>query len=136
MAPIAQADRACGPLLSQITIAKDEFADWEPSLGASAFPDADECKVVQTTSGPVLWCTWSFAYRDDAASTRFESLRSEVASCMGPDTARRTDPAVNHPDSYNLHEFDTDDVVVAVSIKDKGALQKTLVFFRIHPKPD
>ena len=135
-APDAQADGSCAPLMSQIRAAHDRFVDREPGPGTSAFPDADACEVVRTTSDPLLWCSWSFGYRADAANARFESLHASVASCLGPDAASRTDPTVNHPDSYSLHEFDAGDVTVAVSIKDKGAQKKTLVFLRIYPKSD
>ena len=44
------------------------------------------------------------------------------------------DQPVNHPDSYDLREWDTPDGTFAISVKDKGGLNRTLVFFRLEPK--
>ena len=40
---------------------------------------------------------------------------------------------VNHPDSYDLHEWRTPSGTYAISVKDKGALNRTLVFLRYAP---
>jgi hypothetical protein len=42
-----------------------------------------------------------------------------------------TDQSVNHPDAYDLRLFRLDGAEFAVSLKDKGALQQTLVFLRV-----
>ena len=134
LAPIpAPADRPCVQIDAQIVAARDGFGqDWEWQRGASTFSDAQTCSVSNTTTGPVLMCHWTYPYRSPEAATRFESLSSEVVSCLGRDAILRLDPAVNHPDSYALREYTTDGVTIAVSIKDKGAMQKTLVFFRLR----
>ena len=132
MADGAIADGPCAHIEAEISAARNGFPDWKWTRDASILSDADNCSVAQTTSGPVLLCTWSFVYRADAARTLYQSLLNEVASCLGPDTIQRTDPAVNHPDFYELREHLTDGVTVAVSIKDKAALQKTLVFTRVY----
>jgi len=76
-------------------------------------------------------CFLAFEYRSDAAIEAFEDIVTEVTACIGPMAIIKTDQSVNHPDAYDLREFQTGARSYAVSIKDKGALQQTLVFVRV-----
>lgn len=67
-------------------------------------------------------------YRSDAASEAFISLVDQDATCGKLITAQ--DQQVSHPDSYDLRQFNVNGTEVSVSLKDKGALNQTYVFFR------
>jgi hypothetical protein len=76
-------------------------------------------------------CVLEFAYRSEGATRAFEALVAEVTACIGPAATITLDQSVNHPDAYDLREFEEGGRSYAVSIKDKGALQQTLVFVRV-----
>ena len=96
---------------------------------------AGVCQTSRALSGSVhVHCRWSFVYRSDAATALFEGLFETVATCLGPDAVITTDQSVNHPDAYDLRMFDIAGRTFAVSLKDKGALQQTLVFVRVQQR--
>lgn len=74
-------------------------------------------------------CRWPFAYRAPEATEAFNAVLQATTACL--DVQPVSDQDVNHPDSYDLRTFHTDTAQIAVSIKDKGALQQTYVFLRI-----
>ncbi|MEP5731806.1 MAG: hypothetical protein ABJL67_20800 [Sulfitobacter sp.] len=76
--------------------------------------------------GSALHCMWSFAYRTDAAMQAFTQILGQMSTCGA--TQIRQDQSVNHPDFYDLRSYDFPNTTVGVSIKDKGALQQTLIF--------
>lgn len=91
-----------------------------------------KCQTSLTLSGAQdLHCRWTFAYRAEAAQVAFQDIITDVSACLGPDAVQSTDQSVNHPDAYDLRLFALGDLTYAVSLKDKGALQQTLVFVRI-----
>lgn len=92
---------------------------------------ADCRTTLSLGGGRDLNCNWSFAYRSEAALAAFESVIAEVTECLGPDAVQSTDQQVNHPDAYDLRMFQVDGQEFAVSLKDKGALQQTLIFLRV-----
>lgn len=81
-----------------------------------------------------LACRWPFAYRAAEALTAFEDLNDAVAACAGEAALPQT--GVNHPDSYDLRLYPLDGGVVAVSLKDKIALDESYIFLRIETRPD
>lgn len=92
-----------------------------------------DCQTSLAMSGQRhLHCHWSFDYRSDAATAAFEGLVDAMTVCLGPDTSLRADTSVNHPDAYDQQIFELAGRAYAVSIKDKGALQQTLVFVRVQ----
>jgi hypothetical protein len=74
-------------------------------------------------------CHWVFAYRSDAARHAFRSLAQDLAMCAEEGLDARG-KSVNHPDSFDQHTAVVFGQRVSVSLKDKGALQKTMVFAR------
>ena len=76
-------------------------------------------------------CVLEFSYRSEDAARVFEALVQEITACVGRSATVTTDQSVNHPDAYDLREFQNGTQAYAVSIKDKGALQQTLVFVRV-----
>ena len=78
-----------------------------------------------------IHCVLEFAYRSVDATRTFQELVAEVTACAEPGALITVDQSVNHPDAYDLREFENGLRSYAVSIKDKGALQQTLVFVRV-----
>ena len=99
-------------------------------------PDGSQgtCSVSLNLSGEQAnTCRWPFDYRAPEATLAFTALLDAATECLGTEAV--ADQGVNHPDSYDLRTFDTDQIQVAISIKDKGALQQTYVFLRRAPAP-
>lgn len=92
------------------------------------------CTTYRTeTSRTGVSCHWPFPYRSKDAQVLGETLWQTLTTCrkghsLGPDAQ------VNHPDSYALREWATNTGTYALSIKDKGALDQTLVFLRFEPR--
>ena len=76
-------------------------------------------------------CHWTYDYRTPEAIDAFEAVTAALSVCLGQNAVMATDQSVNHPDAYDLRLFRLDDAEFAVSLKDKGALQQTLVFLRV-----
>lgn len=94
-----------------------------------------ECRTsLALSGGSHVHCNWSFGYRSDQAKQVFQELNSAMATCLGPEATMATDSSVNHPDAYDLRMFDRGGQEFAVSLKDKGALQQTLVFVRVQKR--
>lgn len=127
LASTAQADPFCDALT--------ELATTQASPGLN-LPNTDTAANCQTSlmlgGGSQVHCGWSFEYRTPAAQDAFAQTIVAVTNCLGPDTRATLDQDVNHPDFYDLQTFDADERVISVSLKDKGALQQTLVFIRIE----
>jgi len=79
-------------------------------------------------------CQWTYDYRDASAIDHARALQTTITACH-PGLTAPEDTLVNHPDSYELWEWETETGTFAVSVKDKAALQKTLVFLRFERAP-
>jgi len=96
-------------------------------------PEADQCGTTRSLSGAVsFYCYWEYPLRAEEAQTHLMTLQDTVQQCFGVAPVQDDAPSVNHPDSHDLTHFVTTDASLAVSLKDKGALRKTLVFVRIE----
>lgn len=112
----------------QTLTASELFPDSD--LGASAIEHQGDCQI--SSSGQyVLTCTWQFPYRSEFAAARFEAIRELIAKSADDPADVTKDQNVNHPDYYEAYYYDMGNHVLSASIKDKGALQKTLVFLRM-----
>ena len=109
-------------------------------LDISALITADgpaQCGSSLAISGAKsVHCAWPFAYRAAAALDGFDQLVEQVEGCLGGSGDGIGDQSVNHPDSYDLREFKIEGGSVAVSLKDKGALQQTYIFLRAEHQPE
>jgi len=120
----AQADGFCDDIVqlqSQATITMPTT----PSRQAS-------CTAGQGLGGTAfVHCAIDFDFRAPAALEALEVITDALVSC--PQTSREdfTDQKVNHPDSYTLRKFTQGAHEISLSLKDKGALQKTYVFLRV-----
>lgn len=102
------------------------------SLPDHADADKATCRTSLSLSGlKDVNCHWVFPYRSEAAAEAFQTVVVATSACLGDGIVQSTDQRVNHPDAYDLRLFEVKDRVFAVSLKDKGALQQTLVFVRI-----
>jgi hypothetical protein len=75
-------------------------------------------------------CAWEFDYRDPSALTAFSELSQRFDHCFGPHSSPDDKASVNHPDSYTLRHYEDGSFLYALSLKDKGGLQKTMIFLR------
>ena len=87
--------------------------------------------VVSMSGQYKLACMWAFPFRADAAQTGLTELRAAIDVCVDDTGSYSRDQAVNHPDYYDAHYYGYGDHVLSASLKDKGALQQTLVFLRV-----
>ena len=110
---------------------------WASIEDERPLPAANSCAVSQELSGAKIYqCIWSRAYRAVDARSVFDDLVRKVKDCLGDAAQGTRDQPVNHPDSYELLEFQSQGRRVAVSLKDKAALNQTLVFLRIYSRLD
>lgn len=90
--------------------------------------------ALELGTGWAVHCAWGFGYRAPEAAAAFTGVLEAMTTCFGPQIA--VDAAVNHPDSFDLRQFDIAGGAASVSLKDKGALQETFVFIRVSARPD
>ncbi len=76
-------------------------------------------------------CRWEFPFRDSEAIRAFNDLWTEVTLCK-EGTWTQDDGSVNHPDSYVLRELFTSEGFFRVAQKDKGQINRTLVFLSLE----
>ncbi len=75
-------------------------------------------------------CAWGYPYRMAQAQQDFKTLGALLQGCFEGAASGNGDQVVNHPDSYDLRMFQTENGALSMSLKDKGALQKTYIFLR------
>lgn len=99
--------------------------------GATALfaPYAPTCQTALQTTGETLVCYSEHPFRSETATALAEKIEAKIAACFDA-PVRQQDAEVNHPDSYAARWFDVPAGRLYLSVKDKGALQKTLVFVR------
>ncbi|WP_319544367.1 hypothetical protein [Ruegeria conchae] len=76
-------------------------------------------------------CRWEFPFRDAEANRAFNDLWTEVTRCKDG-TQKRHGSSVNHPDSYVQRELITSDGHYRVAQKDKGQINRSLVFLSLE----
>lgn len=121
--------------LPQAGWAADDCAVVDSWLTAQGAGVADlgpgQCSGQVNPDGQV--CRWDFPYRADAAQAAFDAMSARLLACAGPDRLLADDQQVNHPDSYALNRYALRDKEVALSLKDKASLGKSLIFLRTAP---
>lgn len=78
-------------------------------------------------------CNWAFSYRSAEANGAFKDMLAELSACADMASGIETDQSVNHPDFYDLRLMRITGGEMGLSIKDKAAIQQTLVFLRLTP---
>ena len=99
---------------------------------SKSIPRGATCALYLSDTGTTgTSCHWEFPFRDQAALTFSDVLWQSLATCRAGRPLGADQP-VNHPDSYELREWATPTGTYAISVKDKGALDRTMVFFRLE----
>lgn len=117
IAPVLDGLRASGD-----TALSDAALDLE---GAAA------CGVAREAAGASHYCYWEHPFRSDEAKAQVDDLERELHKCLSLTGEGTQDQSVNHPDSYDLRTYDIVGASISLSLKDKGALNRSLVFLRI-----
>lgn len=131
----AYADDACADLDTLIQYAR---SDRDFTMHTLQFADLlestpGECATVRVLGAGVMHvCRWEYVYRSPDARGAFEKLNEKLKSCFGERTQEVHDQGVNHPDFYDLRQYQIGDVWLSVSMKDKGALRKSYVSLRFQ----
>ena len=126
---LVHAQDLCPPLEDLMQQAKDNFVE---TITHPELPGAPACDLSQGLGGAREYhCAWAFDYRVPKAAALFEMYDADIRACLADPQKAKADAEVNHPDSYILHQYLVDGTTVAISLKDKAALQETYVFLRI-----
>lgn len=124
-----------GTLCDRISGVLDHTIPAASGLSHDLLGDPTQCRTTLSMNGQTsLNCNWTFGFRADEATAAFEHLSNDVSECLQVADSQGDQP-VSHPDSYDLRVFRSFFGEVGVSLKDKGAIQQTLVFLRITPDP-
>jgi len=124
----------CADLGTVLRSAEGNYLDASGAMHSpSVLKGADFCTMAQDLSGAnAFHCGWGHDYRTGAATKDFEDKTASLQQCFDQAAAIGTDKAVNHPDFYDQRQFQIDDVIVTISLKDKATLQQTYVFLAVH----
>ena len=129
----ANASELCEEFTKLIRRAESGFYLERGTDVLTSLSGAEDCGLSDNLDGTRNYhCMWEFEYRDPEAYDLFEKMTHSLRTCFGGSAAELRDQPVNHPDFYDQNSFTVEGVRVAVSIKDKGALQRTFAFVRIH----
>lgn len=108
------------------------LAERDASLG----DPSSTCRIsLLQGGGEQQSCYWTYDYRDAASSDHLEELRINIEKCLGRDAALAPDTQVNHPDSFDLFQYEGQGIRAALSLKDKAGLGKSLVFLSLSRVP-
>ena len=137
---VAQARDFCADIDYLIDQSGSRFADImdKPNGNAGdhdvtlALAGASYCSVTKKSKSSSYQCAWEFPYRAQQAYDTFDELVRGVNGCIGERATLHSDRNVNHPDFYALRQYETEQAVVSVSVKDKSALSRTFVFIRVQ----
>jgi len=103
-----------------------------PTIGAAEF-----CTQSRDMSGSLVsTCGWAFDYRSPDAVAAFDAMNAQVSTCFPKAINVGQDGQVNHPDYFDQRLYQVDGTSINVSLKDKGALQKTYVFVAVQVKDE
>ena len=131
-APCAGARDLCPQLSELVEQAQSNFFEVDPK----GLKGARACQMTRSLSGANGFvCSWAFPFRDAEARDFFEVSQSQISTCFPNALETVEDEGVNHPDSYTQRRYVSDGAVVRVSLKDKSALEETLVFMGVEGVP-
>lgn len=86
--------------------------------------------ALQSGAARAAHCYIGFEYRADHAADTMARLSAQLRACFAASKSEGTDPAVNHPDSFDQRQLCTPYAALSLSLKDKAGLGKTLIFLR------
>ncbi|MEM7240517.1 MAG: hypothetical protein AAF501_22165 [Pseudomonadota bacterium] len=122
-------------LCSTVVDAIDQINGPDASNAQLDLSGAASCGSARESGGMALYCYWEHPFRADAAQRQVDDLDAGLRRCLGLPADGVADQSVNHPDTYDLRTYDRDAFQISLSLKDKGALSRSLVFLRISSKP-
>lgn len=112
------------------------FADPPPAPShLSTALGSSDCQLALQLGGVTHYCVWEYPFRAPEAASAYEHLSTALGACLGNRATERDDLGVNHPDTFSSRQFDIDGISVTVSLKDKAALGKSLIFIRVMAPP-
>lgn len=79
-------------------------------------------------------CFVAYDFRSQEARQEFDALSQLLENCSKAPVVREG-ASVNHPDSYTQVTAQIEGRCVSLSLKDKGALEQTLIFLRRTQAP-
>ena len=95
-------------------------------------PQGAKCALfVGTDRADGTSCRWEYGFRDTGAVSYASQLAALLKTCRTVQELPADQP-VNHPDSYGLSQWTAEGAVFRISVKDKGALGRTYVFFALE----
>lgn len=125
--PLPASAENCGPVVALMQASQTARA---PDI---AVVTADGCSDARTDDGRIeQYCHWSFGYRAPAARQKFADLDAAILSCLDA-AAQPDETGVNHPDSFAQRRYRAARADVSLSLKDKAAQSRSLVFLRMSP---
>ena len=128
----ARAQDACTPLSQTLAAARQNFDAWSATPNVPRFDQAKACDLALTASGQRVYsCRWAWSYRSDKAAETFAALDRRIQRCLAV-PAGSPEAGVNHPDSYRQHIYQSGDIRLSLSLKDKAALAQSLVFLLVR----
>lgn len=128
----ARADELCEDVTTLVGLAEHGF-DQEEGSKLTVLSGATDCGLGDNLDGTRSYhCMWQYPYRHHEAYDQFERMTQLLRTCFAGSAKELRDQPVNHPDFYDQISYRLKGVNVAVSIKDKSALQSTFTFIRIH----
>ena len=133
----ARATELCADMNVLVKEAHSNFSNWRSETSGAAkplmLPGAEDCAMARSLSGAnAYYCSWMFAYRAARAYGTFDAFDQSLQKCFGERAKLSRDQSVNHPDFYDLRNYQLGQVNVTLSIKDKSALRSTHVFVRVQ----
>ena len=133
----ALADEFCSDVNSLVSLASQELDQEMNADVLTSLSDTKECGFSDNLDGNRDYhCMWESVYRDPESYVRFDDMARSLRTCFGVDAEEVRDQPVNHPDYYDQVSFQVKGIEIAVSIKDKSALQRTFAFIRIRAAND
>jgi len=97
----------------------------DASLGRA---DATCRSTLLLGGGEQMVCHWSHLYRSAEAEAGYALLQAVVERCLASQPHADEAAPVNHPDSFRQAQYEGRGWRASVSLKDKAALGRSLVF--------
>ncbi|MEM7669147.1 MAG: hypothetical protein AAF317_08340 [Pseudomonadota bacterium] len=122
-------------LCSAVVDAIDQMNGPDASNAQLDLSGATSCGSARERGGTAVYCYWEHPFRAETSQRQVDELDTGLRGCLGLPADGLADQSVNHPDTYDLRIYDREGIQISLSRKDKGALNRSLVFLRISSRP-
>ena len=92
----------------------------------------ESCEAFVNPAQSTLRCVWPYSLGAPEAWSTYQAYVNSARACVGPLFSESESAPVNHPDAYYATYFSFRGTVLAVTLKNKSALQRTLVAVRVE----